>query len=124
MLGVVVLYAGVWWAWSLRLPHAAASLLDFIPGAIVFGLGLQVVHLVAVYYLAARLTHASALYGTLGVAAALLFGLYLIGRLIIASVVFNVAVWSRKHAMKPSAPPAESGWPVAAAPLPHDSSEG
>ena len=48
MLAVAVIYGGVWWAWSLRLPHAEGSPLDLVPGAIVFGLGVQALHLVAV----------------------------------------------------------------------------
>ena len=98
MLAVAVIYGGVWWAWSLRLPRAEGSPLDLVPGAIVFGLGVQALHLVAVYYLGAKLTHASALYGSLGIAAALLFGLYLIGRLIVAAAVLNVAIWTHNHA--------------------------
>ena len=72
-------------------------LFELIPGAIVFAVGVEALHLIVVYYLAARLTHASALYGSLGIAAAILFGLYLIGRLIIAAIVINVAVWERNH---------------------------
>ncbi len=97
MIGVVVLYGVLWWLWSLRLPHAPASALEMIPGAIAFAVGVEALHLIVVYYLAARMTHASALYGSLGIAAAILFGLYLIGRLIIAAIVINVAVWERKH---------------------------
>jgi Virulence factor BrkB len=102
MLAVAVIYGGVWWAWSMRLPHAEGSALDLVPGAIVFGLGVQALHLVAVYYLGAKLTHASALYGSLGIAAALLFGLYLVGRLIVAAAVLNVAIWTHKHATGPT----------------------
>lgn len=118
MLGVVVVYGVLWWLWSLRLPHAATSPFDLIPGAVAFGIGVEVLHLIVVYYVAARLTHASAMYGSLGTAAALLFGLYLVGRMIIAATVINVAVWERKHrgeAMNEGAAPArssESGWPV------------
>ena len=70
MVGVVVLYGVLWWLWSLRLPHAPASAFELIPGAIAFAVGVEVLHLFAVYYLAARLSHASALYGSLGTAAA------------------------------------------------------
>ena len=92
MVAVVVLYGGLWWLWSLRLPPRPASPFELIPGAIAFAVGVEVLHLFVVYYLAARLTHASALYGSLGIAAALLFGLYLVGRLIVAAIVINVAV--------------------------------
>jgi uncharacterized BrkB/YihY/UPF0761 family membrane protein len=114
MIGVVVLYGVLWWLWSLRSPHAAAAAWELIPGAVAFGIGVEVLHLIVVYYLAARLTHASALYGSLGIAAAILFGLYLVGRLIIAAIVINVAVWERNHpeeAPMSGAPSASRGAP-------------
>jgi uncharacterized BrkB/YihY/UPF0761 family membrane protein len=111
MLAVVVIYAGAWWVYSMRLPHGDASAVELIPGAIVFGLGCQALHLVSVYYLAARVSHASVLYGSLGAAAALLFGLYLLGRLIIGSAVVNAALWERNHHNQPASPPAAGSEP-------------
>ena len=109
MLGVVVIYGGAWWLFSFRLPHGEASFLDLLPGAVLFGIGAEVLHLVAVYYLAAKLTHASILYGTLGGSAALLFGLYLVGRLLIAATVLNATMWERRH--HPHDDPVASGDP-------------
>jgi uncharacterized BrkB/YihY/UPF0761 family membrane protein len=97
MIAVVVMYGAAWWVFSLRLPHGEASMLNLLPGAALFGVGVEILHLVSVYYLAARFTHASILYGTLGAAAALLFGLYLVGRLIIGSAVLNATLWARDH---------------------------
>jgi uncharacterized BrkB/YihY/UPF0761 family membrane protein len=97
MLSATLIYGGTWWLVSVRLPHGDASLTDLIPGAMIFGLGFEVLHLVSVYYLAAKLTHASLLYGSLGIAAALLLGLYLFGRLIIAAAVVNEAIYVAKH---------------------------
>jgi uncharacterized BrkB/YihY/UPF0761 family membrane protein len=97
MLGCVLFYGGAWWLFSVRLPHDGASVLDLLPGAILFGVGAQVLHLIGVYYLAARFTHASLLYGVLGGSAALLFGLYLIGRLIIGAAVVNATIFERQH---------------------------
>jgi membrane protein len=107
MLADTLIYAVIWWGFSSRLPHGAASLLELLPGALLFSLGAQVLHLVAVYYLAARLTRASVLYGSLGIAAAILFGLYLVGRLIVASAVLNAGLFMRQH---PTADP--SGHPL------------
>jgi membrane protein len=42
-----------------------------------------------VYYLARRVASASELYGSLGVAAAILVWLYLIGRLVVAAAMLN-----------------------------------
>ena len=93
MIADVVVYAAVWWGLSTQFPHRDASWLALLPGAIFFGLGVQVLHLVSVYYLSARLSSASVLYGTLGAAAALLLGLYFVGRLMIFSAQLNEAIW-------------------------------
>lgn len=93
-----VLYSATWWGLSTQLPHANAALVDLIPGALLFGIGLEAMRTLAVYYLAAKLTSASLLYGSLGVSAALLLGLYLAGRVIVAAAVLNSAIVSRKPA--------------------------
>jgi uncharacterized BrkB/YihY/UPF0761 family membrane protein len=95
MLADVGVYAAAWWLVTTQLPHGDASYAALIPGALVFGAGVQAMHLVTVYYLARRVTSASQLYGTLGGAAALLLGLYLIGRLVVVSAEFNQALRSR-----------------------------
>jgi uncharacterized BrkB/YihY/UPF0761 family membrane protein len=93
MIADFVVYAAVWFGLSTRFPHRDAPWTALIPGALVFGVGVQVLHLVSVYYLSGRLSRASVLYGTLGAAAAMLLGLYFIGRLMILSAQFNEAVW-------------------------------
>lgn len=94
MLAVVLVYAGAWLALSSRLPHGGAPIARIVPGALVFGLGVQGMHLLLVYYLAQRVAHASLWYGSLGVAATLLFALYLAGRLIVAAAVLNATLWA------------------------------
>jgi uncharacterized BrkB/YihY/UPF0761 family membrane protein len=101
MLAIVVVYGGAWWLYSLALPHGAAGRLDLIPGAVLFGVGAQVLHLVSVYYLAAKVSHASELYGGLGAAAAFIFGFYLVGRLIIGAAVINSAIFDHRHPTEP-----------------------
>jgi uncharacterized BrkB/YihY/UPF0761 family membrane protein len=58
-------------------------------------LGVQVIHVFAVFYIAAKLERASALYGGLGLAATLLFVLYVVGRLVVSSAVLNAELWHR-----------------------------
>jgi uncharacterized BrkB/YihY/UPF0761 family membrane protein len=96
-------YAVAWWAASTRLPHGTSSLLTLIPGALLFAVGVQILQLFVVYYLAGHAVRASQLYGTLGVAAALLLGLYFVGRLIILSAELNRAVWTRSAAGRAAA---------------------
>jgi uncharacterized BrkB/YihY/UPF0761 family membrane protein len=103
---MIFAFGGVWlWA-STMLPHADAPWTALIPGALFVSAGAEIVHLVTVLYLSRRLESSSAVYGTLGVAAVLLFWLYLIGRLMVASAVLNATLWRRKH---PQAPPPDDG---------------
>jgi uncharacterized BrkB/YihY/UPF0761 family membrane protein len=88
-------YAAIWLFVSAGLPsgerlpwHA------YLPGAIVFGIGLEALHLFTVYFLATKLANASQLYGSLGVAGTALFFLYLIGRGLVWSAELNAVVWS------------------------------
>jgi uncharacterized BrkB/YihY/UPF0761 family membrane protein len=87
-------YAGIWLFVSAGLPsgerlpwHA------YVPGAIVFGVGLEALHVFTVYYLATKLANASELYGSLGLAGTALFFLYLIGRGLVWSAELNAVVW-------------------------------
>lgn len=98
MLSVVFVYSSAWLLLSSRLPHGEAPIIHLIPGALLFGLGLQAMHLLLVYYLARRVTHASLWYGSLGVAATLLFGLYLGARLIVAASLLNATLWESRRA--------------------------
>lgn len=93
MLCVVLIYAGAWFAISARLPHDGAPAVNLIPGALVFGTGVEAMHLLLVYYLAQRLAHASLWYGSLGIAATLLFALFLAGRLIVLAAELNAMLW-------------------------------
>jgi uncharacterized BrkB/YihY/UPF0761 family membrane protein len=67
-----------------------------VPGALVVGVGTQLLHLLTVYYLSGRLESASELYGGLGTAATVLLGLYLIGRLVVAAALANAVLWKRE----------------------------
>jgi len=53
---------------------------------------------VTAYFIAPQAESRQGTYGSLGVAATLLFGLYLISRLLIASAVLNVILWQRRSA--------------------------
>jgi hypothetical protein len=50
-----------------------------------------------VFYIAAKLERASALYGGLGMAATLLFVLYVVGRLVVSSALLNAELWRRSR---------------------------
>jgi uncharacterized BrkB/YihY/UPF0761 family membrane protein len=107
VLKTVVGLAGVfgWWLLcSLRLPHRDVPWHALIPGAVVMAVGLELVASLGTYLIATRVNSGESAYGVLGVAAGLLFGLYLVSRLVVASAIVNATIWERRH---PGSDPAE-----------------
>lgn len=94
----VVPYAGLWLLITLRLPHRDADWKALVPGALLFGAGVQALHLVGVYILAPYAITKQGTYGALGAAAALLLGLFLLSRIAVAGAVLNVTLWERRGA--------------------------
>lgn len=93
----VLLLVALWWVASRLLPHdPAAGWMALLPGAVLVGACAWGLHLLSVYLLAPRVASASELYGSLGVAAALLAWLYLVGRLMVASAMLNATLWERR----------------------------
>lgn len=68
-----------------------------LPGAVVGGVGLEVLKLVGAVYVPRLVAHSSALYGPLGSVFALLAWLLFFGRLIVYSAVLNVVRWEEDH---------------------------
>lgn len=66
-----------------------------LPGACLVAAGMEGLHLVAVLYLPGKLARASQLYGTLGIAAALLVWLALIARLMVLGQLLNAVLAER-----------------------------
>lgn len=98
----VVLLIGLWLVASRLLPHdPQAGLLALLPGAALVGVGVWLLHVASVYLLARRVASASALYGSLGVAAAILAWLYLLGRLLVGSAMLNASLWEQRHGPRP-----------------------
>ena len=94
----VALLVGLALAVDVVLPHHPdAGARDLLPGAVLVGVGLWVLHVVSAYFLASRIASASELYGSLGVAAALLAWLFVLGRLLVAAAVLNATLWHRCH---------------------------
>jgi uncharacterized BrkB/YihY/UPF0761 family membrane protein len=89
-------FFGIWLWISTWLPHGDAPLRALIPGAVVFALAAQAMHLFTAFYLAEKLERSSALYGGLGLAATSLFFLYIIGRLVVSTAVLNAELWARE----------------------------
>jgi uncharacterized BrkB/YihY/UPF0761 family membrane protein len=95
-VAVVVVWTLGWWAISLLLPHPPRlPWWGLLPGAVLVGVGAEVMHLVILLYLEPRVTSASALYGSFGAAATLLLGAYFIARLVLASAALNATIHAR-----------------------------
>ena len=96
-LATCVIY-GLFWLWaSAHLPAPDVPWPAFVPGAVLFAVGLEALHVLTVYYLADRLADQSALYGALGLAASLLFFLFLIGRGVVWSAELNAVDLGAAH---------------------------
>ena len=97
-------YAGLWLLISLRLPHRDAPWVALVPGALFVGLGLEVLHFVGAYIIAPLAISKRGTYGALGLAAGILFGLYLISRLIVGAAVMNATLWERNVGVSDAQP--------------------
>jgi uncharacterized BrkB/YihY/UPF0761 family membrane protein len=95
-LVAVVPYAALWLLVSIRLPHRAASWTDLVAGALLVGVGVELVQLVFAYFIGPYAVAKQGTYGALGAAAALLLGLFLISRLIVGAAIVNATLWERQ----------------------------
>lgn len=103
LLGLVatVIYAAIpmaiWVFVSWHLPRPDLPWTALVPGAVVLGLGLEVLHLVTVYWIAHQVESKTETYGAIGFALVLLLWAYLIGRLITTAAVVNESLWTREQ---------------------------
>jgi uncharacterized BrkB/YihY/UPF0761 family membrane protein len=96
LLVYTVLVGAGWLAVSLQLPHRGVRWTALVPGALVFGAGLLFVNVFNVYVTTRLVEGRANTYGALGIAAALLLSLVLVGRLILISAELNAAVDERR----------------------------
>ncbi len=92
-----MIVAGLWLFVSWHMPRAATTLRDLVPGAIVFAVGVQLVHLVTVYYVSRKVAGASSTYGSLGVATGILLSLFFLARIAVLGAAVNAELWARKQ---------------------------
>jgi uncharacterized BrkB/YihY/UPF0761 family membrane protein len=91
-------WAALWWAASMLMPHDDdATWTAFVPGAVLFGLATQGLHLFTTLYLAKRVTEMSETYGPLGVAVVMMLWLFIVARAMTASAVVNAVLWDRRR---------------------------
>jgi uncharacterized BrkB/YihY/UPF0761 family membrane protein len=95
-LVVVLPYAALWLLISVRLPHRDAGWTALIPGALLVGVGVEVLQLISAYVIGPYALAKQGTYGALGIAAVLLFALYLVSRLITTAADLNATLWERR----------------------------
>jgi uncharacterized BrkB/YihY/UPF0761 family membrane protein len=94
---VIAGFAGLWLWTCTKLPHGDAGWMDLVPGAIAAGIGVGILQVVAAYLLAPYALQKQGTYGALGLAAALLLGLWVLGRLLLGAAEINATLWERKR---------------------------
>jgi uncharacterized BrkB/YihY/UPF0761 family membrane protein len=85
--------AGVWLLICKRLPGGHQDWLDLLPGCVLFGASLAVLHDASRVYLPSKIARSAAMYGALGVAGVILGWLLIIGQVIVCSALVN-SVWA------------------------------
>jgi uncharacterized BrkB/YihY/UPF0761 family membrane protein len=102
----VVPFAALWVLISTYLPHRDASWQALVPGALLFGVGVEALNVFTAYVLTPWALNKQGTYGALGLAAALLLSLFLISRLVVAAAVLNATLWERRTPADVSVPAA------------------
>jgi uncharacterized BrkB/YihY/UPF0761 family membrane protein len=93
----LVLAGGSWLVISTQLPHRDVRWTALVPGALLFGTGLLFVNVFNVYVTTRLVEGRANTYGVLGIAAALLFSLVLVGRVIVLSAELNASLATRRE---------------------------
>lgn len=100
-IGALVVYlvvaGGAWLVVSKHLPHRDAGWAQLVPGALLVGVGLLLVNIFNVYVTTRLVENRADTYGALGIAAALLLSLVLVGRVIVLSAELNAALSDRRR---------------------------
>ena len=107
----VLAVACAWLLVSMQLPDRRTSWIELIPGSVLFGLAITVLHTVSRLYLPYRFERFSRLYGSLGVATVILAWLLIIGQVIVSAALIN-AVWAQHRALRAAEATAEQGQPA------------
>jgi len=87
-----------WFLASLWLPHEECDWDALLPGAAIVGLGVGLLHLLTISFVAYEVSRKSSLYGAIGISLALLLWTYFAGRLLTASIAANASLWKRRKA--------------------------
>ncbi len=95
--------ATVWLLCSSRLfpRRPGVTWLHVLPGAVLFGIGAQALHVLTLVWLTRSVESKQEAYGAIGAALTILLWAYLLGLVMIAGAALNAAVWRRSGGAVP-----------------------
>ncbi len=105
LLVTVVASGAAWYLASWWMPREECAWWALLPGAVIVGVGVGVLHLLTLTYVAHVVTRKSSLYGAIGIALALLLWTYFAGRLLTAAIAANASLWKRRDEADTTAEP-------------------
>ena len=105
-IGLIAADTAVAYAALSRLPHGATGRWALLPGALLFGVGIEVLRLITAVYLVGKMSRIGDLYGSLGLAVVILGWLFIIGRLVVTGCMLNASV---AYGRLPAEPEASDG---------------
>ncbi len=88
-IAAIFLIAGLWVLVSLLLPHGDATWQELVPGALIVGIGVVVIHELIGNFLFPKLQESTELYGILGIMTTILFYMYWSGALFVSAATLN-----------------------------------
>jgi membrane protein len=94
VLGLTVQIVLAWWTFVF-LGHTDVGWRPRLPGALLLGLGSQLLTMAGAFYVPRAVAHSSALFGSIGVVFAVVAWLFVFGRLFVYSSVLNVVLYER-----------------------------
>jgi uncharacterized BrkB/YihY/UPF0761 family membrane protein len=95
LIGSAVVYALAWFVASVVLPRAPSDPSALLPGALLVGVALAALQGFTQLYVSSQLSHASDLYGSIGIVVVTLGWFFIIGRLFVVSFVLNAVIFER-----------------------------
>jgi uncharacterized BrkB/YihY/UPF0761 family membrane protein len=97
LLVYLAVMSGAWLVVSRELPRRDVGWPALVPGALLVGTGLLAISAFNVYVTTRLVEGRANTYGALGIATALLFSLFLVGRLVVVSAELNAALDERRR---------------------------
>ena len=83
-----------WWTFQI-LGNTKVGWRPLLPGALLAGIGFEVLTTLGAYYVPRAVASSSALYGSIGIVFALIAWLFFFGRLVVYSSILNVVLYER-----------------------------